>query len=263
MKQVKKAGPPPEFVRYLKTHRRKDWEAFSKPQNGTVKGILGEWLREEQGFLCCYCEEEIAKGISHIEHFKPKSHFPELQLDYFNLFASCNGCGKHEDMTCGMKKKDIYFPSLISPSDPTCDTRFCYTADGQILPMDETDDRGWETIALLGLNSPRLRRRREMVYQELQNLQTLFAPEDFHRYIRIRLEKNPKGRFCEFWTTVLYFTQDALSTPKTVPEKSDLKSESKTDSDSVPKSESKTADSVSESEFQTGSDSNSDSISNG
>lgn len=219
MKQVIKTEPPKEFVRYLKTHRRKDWEAFSKPQNGSVKGILGDWLREEQGFLCCYCEEEIAKGISHIEHFKPKSHFPELQLDYFNLFASCNGCGKREDMTCGMKKKDIYFPSLISPSDPTCEPRFFYTADGQILPIDENDDKGWETIALLGLNSPRLRRRREMVYQEIQNLQTLFAPDDFQRYIRIRLEKNPKGRYCEFWTTVQYFSRDSqTSAAETAPE---------------------------------------------
>lgn len=208
MKQILKTAPPPVLTHYVRTHRNLSWEKFSRPENASIKGVLGDWLRAEQGFLCCYCEEEIAKGVCHIEHFKPKSYFPELALDYTNLFASCNGCGTKEDLTCGMKKRNLYFPSLISPADPTCETRFLFTADGQILPVDEKDDRGWETIALLGLNSPKLRRRREMVYQELLNLRTLFSPEDFRHYVRIRLEKSAKGRFCEFWTTVRYFGED-------------------------------------------------------
>ena len=205
MKHIQKTSPPPVLTAYLRTHRNHDWDVFSRPENADVKRELGEYLRLEQGFLCCYCEEEIAKGLCHIEHFKPKSYFPELSLDYFNLYVSCNGCGSKEDLSCGMKKRNLYFPSLLSPSDPTCETRFLYTADGQILPVDENDDCGWETIALLGLNSPKLRRRREMVYQELENLRTVMSPEDFDFYIKIRLEKSAKGRFCEFWTTVKYF----------------------------------------------------------
>lgn len=208
MKRIVKTAPPEFFVRYLNTHRNLNWENFSRVQNLEVKGRFGEFLREEQGFLCCYCEEEIAKGVCHIEHFKPKSAFPELALDYFNLFASCNGCGTKEDLTCGMKKRNIYFPSLISPTDPTCETRFLFTLDGQILPVDEKDDQAWETIALLGLNAPKLRRRREMLGLEIENLRKLFPPQDFQHYIEIRLEKSPKGRYCEFWTTVKYFGQN-------------------------------------------------------
>lgn len=205
MKQIVKTVPPQSLTEYLRKHSNHDWEKFSRPEHLAVKGELGEYLREEQGFLCCYCEEEIVKGICHIEHFKPKSFFPELSLDYFNLFASCNGCGPKGDMTCGMKKRNLYFPSLLNPTDPTCETRFLFTADGQILPVDEKDDQGWETIALLGLNVPKLRRRREMVWQEIENLRSIMPEVNFRRYIQLRLQKSAKGRFCEFWTTVKYF----------------------------------------------------------
>ena len=170
-----------------------------------MKARLANYLREEQGYLCCYCEEEIVKGASHIEHFRPKSQFPALSVDYFNLFASCNGCGKNDDLSCGMKKRDIYFTNLINPTDENVEFRFLFTADGQILPTDENDEEAWQTIAVLGLNGPKLRRRREILFQELENLRTLMPPEDFERYIEIRLQKSPKGRFCEFWTTVRYF----------------------------------------------------------
>ena len=209
MKQIVKTNAPDFFQEYLRTHRNLSWERFSRPDASDVKGRFGEFLREEQGFLCCYCEEEIVKGSCHIEHFKPKSCFPDYALDYFNLIASCNGCGTKGDLTCGMKKRNIYFPTLISPSDPTCETRFLYTADGQILPVDEKDENAWQTIALLGLNAPKLRRRREMVWQEIENLRTLFAPEDFSHYIELRLQKSAKGRFCEFWTTVRYFGEES------------------------------------------------------
>ncbi len=205
MKHITKTSPPADFIAYVERHRNADWDDFSRPENMQIKAHFGEFLRQEQGYLCCYCEEEIAKGICHIEHFKPKSFFPNLALDYQNLFASCNGCGTKGDMTCGMKKRNIYFPSLLSPLDPTCETRFLYTADGQMLPTDENDSQGWETLALLGLNTPKLRRRREMLYQEIQNLREILPPDNFRGYIRIRLEKSPKGRFCEFWTTVRYF----------------------------------------------------------
>ncbi len=208
MKHITKTSPPMDFITYVATYPNADWEEFSQPKNVHIKAEFAEFLREEQGYLCCYCEEEIAKGISHIEHFKPKSYFPNLTLDYWNLFASCNGCNSKGDMTCGMKKRNIYFPSLLSPLDPTCETRFLYTADGQMLPTDENDSQGWETIALLGLNSPKLRRRREMLYQEIQNLREILSLDDFRNYVRIRLEKSFKGRFCEFWTTVRYFGEE-------------------------------------------------------
>ncbi|MDO4574081.1 MAG: retron system putative HNH endonuclease [Planctomycetia bacterium] len=206
MKCIIKNGPPEKFVQCVQSNPKMDWNLFCRTEYAPIKMLLANHLRAEQGYLCCYCEEEIVKGISHIEHFRPKSLYPRDSLNYYNLFASCNGCGKKDDVSCGVKKRDLYFRELIKPTDSNCEARFIYTADGQILPTDETDDAAWQTIAVLGLNGPKLRRRREMVYQELENLRSLLSPDDFTAYIQLRLEKSPQGRFCEFWTTVQYFT---------------------------------------------------------
>ncbi|MDO5113266.1 MAG: retron system putative HNH endonuclease [Planctomycetia bacterium] len=207
MKYIEKKGPPEPFQRCLQKHPQMNWDTFCRQEFASLKTLLANALRQEQGYLCCYCEEEIAKGVSHIEHFRPKSLYPQHDLDYYNLFASCNGCGKKEDTSCGVKKRNLFFEALINPTDKTCESRFLYTADGQILPTDENDEEAWQTIAVLGLNGPKLRRRREMVFQELENLRELLPDEDFRNYIQIRLQRSAKGRFCEFWTTVRYFTK--------------------------------------------------------
>ncbi|MDO4551697.1 MAG: retron system putative HNH endonuclease [Planctomycetia bacterium] len=204
MKHIQKDTPPASFVQCLKEKPKMNWDDFCRPAYIGVKQDLGNSLRREQGYLCCYCEQEIVKGISHIEHFRPKSLFPQFSLTYTNLLASCNGCGKKEDTSCGVKKRDIFFEEIVSPTDEKCEKRFIYTMDGQILPRDENDEYAWQTIAILGLNVPKLRRRREMVFQEMEVLQELLPAEEFRKYIEIRLQKTPHGRFCEFWTTVKY-----------------------------------------------------------
>ncbi len=206
MKHIIKEIPPESYLACLREHPGIGWDEFCKPAYIDAKQDLGNALRHEQGYLCCYCEEEIVKGISHIEHFRPKSLFPRLSLTYSNLLASCNGCGKKDDVSCGVKKRDIFFEDIISPLSPACESRFIYTVDGQIIPAAEKDEHAWQTIAILGLNAPKLRRRREMVFQELEALEEILSPEDYRKYVHTRLQKTIHGRFCEFWTTVKYAT---------------------------------------------------------
>lgn len=62
---------------------------------------------------CCYCEGKIsAQTIDHIEHFRPKSLFPHLVVDWDNLHCCCP--------ICNQNKKDRWdhnYPIL----DPTID----------------------------------------------------------------------------------------------------------------------------------------------
>lgn len=211
MKHITKTTPPESFTLSLKENPGIGWDDFCRPLFCDVKLTLGNALRHEQGYLCCYCEQEIVKGVSHVEHFRPKSLFPQLSLTYENLFASCNGCGKKDGITCGVKKRDVFFEGIVSPLDPACETRFIYTMDGQILPMDEKDAHAWQTIAVLGLNAPKLRRRREMVFQELEALVEVMTEADFREYVMNRLQKTPHGRFCEFWTTVKYAAEGNIN----------------------------------------------------
>ena len=38
----------------------------------SIKDVIRNSLREEQGYICCYCERRLLENDSHIEHFKPK-----------------------------------------------------------------------------------------------------------------------------------------------------------------------------------------------
>ncbi len=55
-------------------------------------------LRRDFGSRCGYCDDsdEYFGGShgSHIDHFAPKSKFPELELDYRNLVYSCPFCNR-------------------------------------------------------------------------------------------------------------------------------------------------------------------------
>ena len=64
--------------------------------------LLGDY-RQYKSFLridfrwrCCYCGVRERKwgGATHfaVEHFKPKSAFPELETVYSNLYYACDGC---------------------------------------------------------------------------------------------------------------------------------------------------------------------------
>jgi hypothetical protein len=56
------------------------------------------WLRIEFSFACVYCRQsECGKpeGFG-VEHYKPKSQFPQLEREYTNLFYSCNGCNSRK-----------------------------------------------------------------------------------------------------------------------------------------------------------------------
>ncbi|MEN9611014.1 MAG: hypothetical protein RLZZ628_1828 [Bacteroidota bacterium] len=50
-------------------------------------------LREQRG-LCAICERKAIRFAPTIEHFMPKSIFPALQLNYYNLYISCQACNE-------------------------------------------------------------------------------------------------------------------------------------------------------------------------
>jgi hypothetical protein len=65
-------------------------------------------LRKEFSYACAYCEtREAEKGgmkSFHIDHYKPKKHFPELTNEYNNLIYSCRDCNSY---------KGSYWPNYI------------------------------------------------------------------------------------------------------------------------------------------------------
>lgn len=57
-------------------------------------------LRVEFQRVCVYCREPdtLARAqVFGVDHYKPKSEFPQLKSDYTNLFYCCNICNTYKD----------------------------------------------------------------------------------------------------------------------------------------------------------------------
>lgn len=58
---------------------------------GTLRKELIKFLIHEQRGLCAYCNQLINEENSTVEHLICQSHNPSYDLNYYNLFAVCNG----------------------------------------------------------------------------------------------------------------------------------------------------------------------------
>jgi uncharacterized protein (TIGR02646 family) len=107
----------PEVLSKFKAQANDDWQPTYDRFSGRDKREFHSHLIAEQGHICCYCGERILQEDSHIEHFKPQADHPHLELDYFNLLASCQKQLEPKDPKhCGMGKGHWFDDELlISP----------------------------------------------------------------------------------------------------------------------------------------------------
>lgn len=142
---------------------------------------LKKQLVLEQGSICCYCMKRISLNNSHIEHFWPKAHFQQMDMDYNNLFASCNSEGDSGgEEHCGHKKHDWYIPEMISPAEGEVEKIFTYSVDGTIgsLRGSSKSDVAQQMIHYLGLDSFHLERNRREAIQSSEVFDEVDYTED-------------------------------------------------------------------------------------
>ena len=176
MKYIKKKEPPQSLEEYKATDGASFYDLHENHTN--IKREVKNSLMAEQGYICCYCGRRINRGNSVIEHFKPKDpgKFPELELEYTNLLASCKGGaterekkvryqGKKFPLSCDNKKDNRIIE--VSPTDPNCEEYFEYDEDGEIFGTNEQAD--W-AIEILGLNNPYLKHERKQAIEPYVNL---------------------------------------------------------------------------------------------
>ncbi len=161
MKHISKQSEPNHFKTWKDNNSSSLWEEFVKSNEYRS---LKSFLRDEQEGRCCYCEIIIQGNCdTHIEHYKPKSKYPNDKYNYLNLLASC----QHND-SCGHKKGKVYDNFIVSPFGD-CESRFTYTGNGMIISSDENDEHAKKTSELLGLNCKRLRDLRNTILQILED----------------------------------------------------------------------------------------------
>lgn len=185
MKYIPKGHEPANFSEW-KAQANENWQPTWDALRGSEKSDVHQALLQEQGYICCYCGMRIDLNISHIEHFKPRKHFPDLALDYSNFLSSCPGEGQDNAESilqnpdpkqpethilgehCGHQKASWYDSALtVSPQDPNCADHFRYTGLGEILPTADLalNAAAQETIKRLRLDHPKLEASRRSALQ--------------------------------------------------------------------------------------------------
>ena len=173
-------GEEPEDLRAWKAGEARAcsgpcYEALGSHLRQTLKQAL---LMEQTG-QCVYCGRRIRLDPTgnehdeacHIEHFRPRAGYPELEVDYDNLFLSCNGgrSGRNGKAgTCGHRKADRFDEDRhVAPiPEEACQRRFVFGGDGRVggdgTPAAEA------MIEVLNLNAPGLVHDRSKLIEDLE-----------------------------------------------------------------------------------------------
>ena len=128
---------------------------------------------------CAYCESKITHiEYGHIEHYRPKSTFPEKTFEWSNLLLACGVCN-------GTAHKGGNFPGededgpILNPCEDEPDEHLEFRFDpvAGLASVYETTPRGKTTRDLLGLNRPELRKHRSVHVNMLYVLAKDSRPE--------------------------------------------------------------------------------------
>lgn len=186
MKAIKKGSVPRALQDHLAARVPKKWEPTYE-NLADKAGVLASLVRE-QHHLCAYCLGRIGKRVAppgsdaHIDHLRPQSSFPEDELRYSNMVASCQGRSGKEPRAapehCGAARGDWFDQdSFVTPLWPDCERFFKYRENGDI---EAVDDQGpvregssttrrlaaEETMMHLRLTIPLLKRHRKAAIDE-------------------------------------------------------------------------------------------------
>lgn len=168
MKYIQRTREP----QALDSARKKysSWNELKRNDHDTYN-IIAEELYSMQEELCAYCECKLRKEEKnyHVEHFKCRHQFPKNELEWNNLFLSCNDkntCGKHKDNS---KTENYDVNHLIKPDIETYNPKqyFTYILNGEIRVRSDLNCRdahkAEETIRVFNLNEINLVNRRKKI----------------------------------------------------------------------------------------------------
>jgi len=210
MKHIEKGSEPSSLTAYnKKVGKTTKWKSF----NRNVKNDVYESVLYEQGYICCYCGIRISRKKCHIEHYRPKSKYPDLTFTYSNLISSCQGEDEQrptKPVHCGHKKGGWFDEELmISPLDPNCSSYFKYTGAGEILPTENSEhqEAAETTIRMLALNINKLKKMRRKVVDGVIEATQGLSEKEIKKLSQAYLERDETQSYTPFWATIDYVMQ--------------------------------------------------------
>jgi uncharacterized protein (TIGR02646 family) len=204
LKHILKKTEPPFILKSVAVSTYKELD--NSEEGKKARGELRQALSQEQGYICCYCCQELDPRNSHIEHLRPQESYAHLSLDYTNLLVSCQGrLHKKEPRRCGMAKDDWFDEKLmVSPLSQDCERFFEYTLAGEILASKDPvkQQAAQETIDRLNLNDLKLQADRRAVFDEFfwEDL----SLEDVAKLLKDFAETDANGHYQPFCPALTY-----------------------------------------------------------
>lgn len=117
-------------------------------------------LRRSTSDKCMYCESDVTTTqYGDIEHFRPKSRYPELEFDWNNLGFACRTCNHKK-----LAKFDEDTP-YIDPYSENPNEFFVFF--GPLIRPLHASERAALTINDIGLNRPELIEKRNEKISEI------------------------------------------------------------------------------------------------
>jgi uncharacterized protein (TIGR02646 family) len=128
-----------------------------------------ESLKKMFSGKCAYCESHISHvDYGHIEHFRPKSIFPDLCFAWDNLLLGCAICNGPNFKGSQFPEADTVGP-LVNPveENPADFFQFEFDATTGMANVLASQPRGQVSIDTFGLNRPDLIKHRNQVVKKM------------------------------------------------------------------------------------------------
>ena len=196
----------PTFLSHLRSSHTR-WTELERSDRQRIRAALAQ----DFGNVCGYCEQSCRRpSAAHdgrneetIDHFRPRSGFPKLWLDWLNLVYACRRCNKDKDnkwpayndeinqLLAKIEPRYTEASEFVNPNagsfPKSADDYFEFLIpSGQIKPREGLDDVEWSksrrTIADINLNDSELgpyderhlcNRRRRQVKRLIERLRQL------------------------------------------------------------------------------------------
>ncbi len=146
------------------------------------------YLKAEFANHCVYCRaHDLDQDTSsfHVEHYRPKSLFPELESRYTNLFYSCASCNRF--------KKNYWSDSPSKQVPNPCDTNM-----SEHLVFDSHFIKSRSSMGLLAVELLRLNNDEALRYREAQRHLLFVLVESAVQYRKKKSKhKNRLERICK------------------------------------------------------------------
>ncbi|MBE9237649.1 TIGR02646 family protein [Anabaena aphanizomenioides LEGE 00250] len=225
MKRIIKGAEPPCLLKYRQTQDA-NYDGYH-PKEPLKRALLAE-----QGYICCYCMQRISIDDMEIEHNKArnKNCYPDLQLDYRNLIASCTGnrgkglknfhCNARKGYYEGYDKEEKRICQItLNPADANknCENYIRYSSTGKIFSDDETINH--ELNNILNLNHEILvGNRKDRLFSVINALNKKFPNKTWSQEaIKKKLEelssKDADDKYSPYCQSIVWYLSKRLNNP--------------------------------------------------